>query len=145
MGSGNFECIINNEVILTGQVVNSIDNDQLNSMTPMKLNNDSDEFQGFLPSEEMYDTLKRNGFNLKDSYKNIASCENYTNNIQGYVNWENDWIYFLDGLMMFPIIENIGNCTPGAPVSIRQISIVPTMVEHTTEKRTLKIKILDSV
>jgi hypothetical protein len=141
-GSGNFQCIIDNEIILTGQVGYLIDNDDLISMTSMTLNINSEDFQGSLPSAELYDTLEKNGFNFKNGYKNIDSCEIYKNNIQGYINWENDWIYFLDGLMKFPMLENIEKCSTEAPVSIRQISIVPKMVEHSTEKRTFKLKSL---
>lgn len=94
----------------------------------------SDEFQGCVLEEEIYAVFENNGFNLGDDYKNITKFDIYKNCIQGNIKWKNDWIYFLDGLLKFPILENLGTCPIETPISIRQISINPTMFTKNNEK-----------
>lgn len=78
--------------------------------------------------------MKNNGYNLGDNFKSIIHFDVYKNNIQGSVKWENDWIYFLNGLLEFPLLENLGICQLEAPVSIRQIIINPNVFNKCTVK-----------
>jgi len=94
----------------------------------------SDDFQGCVSKEELYVTLKNNGYNLGDNFKNIINLEVYKSNIQGSIIWENDWIYFIDGLLKFPMLRNVGTNQLEAPVSIRQIIINPTEINKYTIK-----------
>lgn len=71
---------------------------------------------------------------MGENFKNITNFNAYKYNVQGYVNWKNDWIYFLDGVLKFPMLENLDTCHSGAPVSIRQIIIEPLVFnKHTKE------------
>jgi len=87
--------------------------------------------------DEIYAILENNGYDLGENFKNITNFNVYRKNIQGHVKWKNDWVYFLDGLLKFPILEDLGTCHIEAPVSIRQISIVPAMFEKNTGEGTI--------
>lgn len=139
-GSGHFEYNLNDEVIFSGQisflnnVYSSIETEKIKS-----LDITSDEFQECILKEEIYAVFENNGFNLGDNFKNITKFNIYKNYIQGNIKWKNDWIYFLDGLIKFPILENIGTCPIETPIFIRQISINPMMFKKNTEKGNIYI------
>lgn len=130
-GSGNFEYSINNEVILTGRLqfilCNDVKLDKPKSIT-------SDEFFGCMSKDEVYAIFENNGFHLGDDFKNITYIDMYKNNIRGYVKWKNDWIYLLDGLLKFPLLENIDMRFNEAVASIRQITIDPQTFGKTSER-----------
>lgn len=134
-GSGLFEYSINDEVIFSGHI-NFINKFDLNAKPEnLKIiDKTSDDFQGCVSKEELYVTLKNDGYNLGDNFKNIMNFEVYKNNIQGSVTWENDWIYFLDGLLKFPILGHVGTHQLEGPVSIRKIIINPTEINKYTIK-----------
>jgi len=139
-GSGSFEYNLNDEVILSGQIsfLNNIPSN-LKTEQIKELDITSDEFQECILAEEIYTIFENNGFNLGDNFKNITKFDIYKNYIQGNIKWKNDWIYFLDGLIKFPILENLGTCPIETPISIRQISINPTMFKKNTEKGNIYI------
>lgn len=134
-GSGHFEYNLNDEVIFSGQI-RFLNNADLNIKTEKMIALDitSDEFQGCVLEEEIYAVFENNGFNLGDDYKNITKFDIYKNYIQGNIKWKNDWIYFFNGLLKFPILEHLGTCPIETPISIRQISINPTVFKKTNEK-----------
>eukprot|EP00102_Acyrthosiphon_pisum_P016442 XP_008187406.1 PREDICTED: fatty acid synthase-like [Acyrthosiphon pisum] len=134
-GSGHFEYNLNDEVIFSGQIsfLNNV-HSNINTKKIMELDVTSDEFQGCVLEEEIYAVFENNGFNLGDDYKNITKFDIYKNYIQGNIKWKNDWIYFLDGLLKFPILEHLGTCPIETPISVRQISINPTMFKTNNEK-----------
>jgi len=139
-GSGYFEYSLNDEVILSGQI-SFLNNVHLNTKTDeiISLDVTTDEFQECVLEKDIYEVFENNGFNLGDNFKNITKLDIYKNYIQGNIKWKNDWIYFLDGLFKFPILENLGTCPIGTPISIRQISINPTIFNKNTEKGNIYI------
>lgn len=134
-GSGLFEYSFGNEVILSGQIAFLKD---INLGTKLKisksLDKTSEDFLGQVSKDEIYDILNNNGFNLGDNFKNIINFEMYKRDIQGYVKWENDWIYFLDGLLKFPLLQNLSIYQTKTPIFIRQISIDPSMLAKNNEE-----------
>jgi len=139
-GSGHFEYYLNDEVIFSGQI-SFINNEHLNVKTENTIESDttSDNFQECVLKDEIYEIFKNNGFNLGDNFKNITKFNIYKKYIQGNIRWENDWIYFLDGLFKFPILRNLGTYPIETPISIRQISINPTTYKTNTVKGTTSI------
>lgn len=139
-GSGLFEYTFNDEVILSGKIgyLHDIDLNTTSDET-ITLNKIIEDFQGSVSNDEIYAILENSGYSLGDNYKNIVNFDVYKKNIQGYVKWENDWIYFLDGLLKFPLLEHLNMCYTEAPVSIRQISIAPKMFEKKSEKSTIEM------
>lgn len=136
-GSGLFEYNLDNEVILSGQIVFSKNSNLSMKIEVSKsLNKASDDFQGQVSKDEIYDILDNNGFTLGDNFKNIVNFEMYKKNIIGYIKWKNDWIYFLDGLFKLSLLENLESCHTETPVSIRQININPLMYTNNTEEGT---------
>jgi len=134
-GSGLFEYSLNDEVIFSGQISFIKDlNLNLRPENSKIIDKTSSDFQGCVSKEELYVILKQNGYNLGCNFKNITNFDVYKNNIQGSVKWENDWIYFLDGLLKFPLLENLGIRQLKAPVSIRKIIIIPTVFNKYTTK-----------
>lgn len=135
IGTGLFEYSINKEVIFSGQI-KFLDNSNANQTTEKSLILDktSNDFYGSIPKDEIYTIMKNNRFDVGDNFKNITNCDVYKNNIQGFVDWNNDWIYFLDSLFKFPLLENDENCTIKAPTTIRKINIIPTLFLNNTKK-----------
>lgn len=134
-GTGHFEYNLNDEVIFSGQI-SFLDNVHLNIKTEKTIALDitSDEFHECLMKEEIYDIFKNNEFNLGEDYKNITKFDIYKNYIQGNIKWKNDWIYFLNGLFTFPILEHLGMCPIETPISIRQMNINPTVFKKNNDK-----------
>lgn len=137
--SGLFEYYLDNEVIFSGQI-SFIKNKDFNIQlgNPIDLDITSHDFLGTVFNTEMYDILENRGLNVGDNFKNIIKFKVYKNYIQGYVKWTNDWIYFLDCLLKFPLLETLGTCQIEVPVSIREISITPAKFISNTEKSTIK-------
>lgn len=135
-GTGLFEYTLDNEIICTGQIGFMLNNDDLiaHPETSSDLDKMSDNFQWSISKDEVYDVLEKIGYNLGDNFKNITSFNVYKKIIQGHVAWENDWIYFMDGLFKIPLIGDIGVCHLEAPVYIRQICIDPETFEKRTKK-----------
>lgn len=134
LGSGNFEFTLDNQVIFSGHIEFLNKNDVcLTSKKAVSLDSKSDDFHGSISKNEIYNIFENNGFNLNNNYKNITNIDIYKNNIQGYVKWKNDWIYFMDGLFKFPLLENLDTYHTQAPIFIRQISIVPTVFNKNDE------------
>jgi len=141
LGSGVFECIMNDELILSGEIrfLNDI---VLGSTEETSIHMDErpDDFYGNVSENEMYSILKNNGFNL--GFQNIPNFKIYKNKIQGSVKWENDWIYFLEGLFKFPFLEHLGTGPIEIPVYIREMSIFPALFESSSEKGIFNILLL---
>eukprot|EP00102_Acyrthosiphon_pisum_P019878 XP_016657088.1 PREDICTED: fatty acid synthase-like [Acyrthosiphon pisum] len=133
LGSGLFECDVNNEVILSGEI-RLLNNLVLGSNEEKSINfdNTTDNLLCNVSKNEIYSVLKNNGFNL--GFKNITNLNIYKNNIQGSVEWENNWIYFLDCLFKFPFLENLGIGPIEIPVYIREMFINPALFENRSEK-----------
>lgn len=139
LGSGHFEYNVDDEIVLSGQISSLHDktfNLQLEKSTYLDMA--SDDFLGSVFNDEIYTVLENSGLNLGDKFKNIIKFEMNTKNIQGYIKWTNDWIYFLDGLLKFPLLQNLGTSNVEAPIYIRQLSIIPAMFKSNTEKGTSK-------
>jgi len=142
LGSVVFECYIDNEIILSGEI--RLLNDKVLSSTVEKtidLDKTSEDFQGCVSENEIYSILEKNGFNLGESFKTITNFEVYKNVILGSVKWKNDWIYFLEGLFKFPYLEHLGTGPIETPVYIREICIIPTLFENCLMKGTFIILI----
>lgn len=138
LGSGLFECDVDSEVILSGEITFLNDKDlDANKEKPFHFDKTTDDFDGHVSGNEIYSILKNNGFNL--GFKNITNYKMYKNNIQGSVKWENDWIYFLEGLFKFPFLEHLGTGPIEIPVYIREMYIIPSVFENLQEKGTFKI------
>lgn len=143
LGSGTFECNIDNESVLSGEI--RFLNDTVLDSTKEKsiyLDKTSEDFQGYISENEIYSTLKNKGFNLGEDFKNITNYEIYKNSIQCSVKWRNDWIYFLEGLIKFPFLEDLGTDPIKMPVNIRELCINPALFENISEKGILKILIV---
>lgn len=141
MGSGLFECDIDNEVILSGEIrfLNHIDLSSTEEKS-IHLDKTTDDVHANISENEIYSILKNNGFNL--GFKNITNYKMYKNNIQGSVKWENDWIHFLEGLLKFPFLEHLGTGPIEIPVYIREMYINAALFENRSEKGTFKILII---
>lgn len=131
-GSGHFEYILNNELIFSGEI-GFFHNDlrNISEKSSVILNK---TIQGYVSKKEIYTFFEDSGFDFGDNFKNISYFNVYKNNVQGCVIWKNDWIYFLDGLLKFPILENLDTCHTETPVSIRQIIIEPLVFNKHTKK-----------
>jgi len=101
------------------------------------LDNTTDEFRGNVSENEIYSISKNNGFYL--GFKNITNYKMYKNNIQGSVKWDNDWIYFSEGLLKFPFLEHLGTTPIKIPIYIREMYINPALFENRSDKGTLQI------
>lgn len=134
-GTGLFEYNLNDEIILSGQV-NYLHDDNLKTISeePISSNRSIKDFYGCVPKNEIYTSLENIGYNLSNNFMNIINVNVFKKNIQGYVQWKNDWIYFLDGLLKFPLLENLDTCQLEAPVFIRNITINPTIFNDVIEK-----------
>ncbi|XP_029343545.1 fatty acid synthase [Acyrthosiphon pisum] len=133
LGSGIFECDVDNEVILSGEI--RFVNDKVLDTTEEKsihLDETTDDFLDYVSENEIYSILKNNGFNL--GFKNITNYKMYKNYIQGSVKWENDWIYFLEGLLKFPFLEHLGTGPIEIPIYIREMYINPALFENLSEQ-----------
>ncbi|CAI6347084.1 unnamed protein product [Macrosiphum euphorbiae] len=133
LGSGLFECDVDNEVILSGEIrfLNHIDLSSTEEKS-IHLDKTTDDFHANISENEIYSILKNNGFNL--GFKNITNYKMYKNNIQGSVKWENDWIHFLEGLLKFPFLEHLGTGPIEIPVYIREMYINAALFENRSEK-----------
>lgn len=138
LGSGVFECNIDNEIILSGEIQFS-NNKTLGSTEEKSIHFDetSEDLHLNLSENEIHSILENNGFNL--GFKNIANLKIYKNKIQGLVKWENDWINFLEGLFKFPYLEHLGTGPIEIPVYIRELCIIPALFENRSDKGTYKI------
>ncbi|XP_016664607.1 uncharacterized protein LOC107885467 [Acyrthosiphon pisum] len=133
LGSGIFECDVDNEVILSGEI--RFVNDKVLDTTEEKsihLDKTTHDFLDYVSENEIFSILKNNGFNL--GFKNITNYKIYKNDIQGSVKWENDWIYFLEGLLKFPFLEHLGTGPIEIPIYIREMYINPALFENLSEK-----------
>uniref|UniRef100_A0A2H8TDM0 Fatty acid synthase n=1 Tax=Melanaphis sacchari TaxID=742174 RepID=A0A2H8TDM0_9HEMI len=135
LGSGIFECNIDNEIIFKGEI-KFLNDTVIADMEEksIRLNNTLDDFQGYISENEIYSILKNNGLNLGEDFKNITNFEIFKNNIQCSIKWRNDWIYFLEGLFKFPFLEHLGTGPIKIPVYIRELCINPTLFENRSEK-----------
>lgn len=135
-GSGLFEYNIDDELVLSGKICYLHETD-LNSKSDLSLTLDEkpDNIHGIVLKYEIYTILENNGYTLGENFKNISNFHVYKNDIRGNVNWNNDWIYFLDSLLQFPLLENLGTSHEiEAPISIRQISITPGIIDKNIKK-----------
>lgn len=136
-GSGLFEYTLDNKVIFSGKIAFLNKNDiQLctESNKIASLDTRSDDFHASISKDEIYNIIENKGFDLGDNFKNITNLDIYKNNVQGYVKWKNDWIYFIDGLLKFPSLDNLDAYHTQAPFSVRKMSIAPMMFKSNTEE-----------
>jgi len=141
LGSGIFECDIDDEFILSGEI--GFFNDTVLDSTEEKsiyFDKTLDNFLGNMSENEICSVLKNNGFNL--GFKNITNFKIYKNKIQGSVKWENDWICFLEGLFKFPFLEHLGTRPIEIPAYVREMYINPALFENHSEKGIFKILII---
>jgi len=139
LGSGVFECNIDNEIILSGEIkyLNNIAQLNLIQENLIHVGETSDDFYCNVSENEIYSILENNGFNL--GFKNITNLKIYKTKIQGSVKWKNDWINFLEGLFKFPYLEHLGTGPIEIPVYVRELCIIPKLFENHPDKGTLKI------
>lgn len=141
-GSGFFEYSIEEEVVFSGQI-SFLEDENLNptSGKSLILGKKSNDFYGSIPKYEIFTIMENSGFNIGDNYKNITNCDIYKNNIQGFVNWNNDWIYFLNSLLKFPLLENYETYIIEAPIYVRRININPKLFEKNPNNGMLKLMV----
>lgn len=134
-GTGYFEYNFDDEIIMSG-TIHPIDDACLVKKT--KIVHVSEEnfenFQSCSSNVELYTVLENSGYYLGDEFKNIFSFNTYNNHIQGYVKWKNDWVYFLEGLLKFSILDNLGTHSIETPIAIREITVFPRMFENYVDK-----------
>lgn len=137
-GSGLFEFNCNKKIICSGQIQYLLQDNDLDVLPKksLQLDTTAEHFLEYALKEEIYSVFEDNGYNLGDNYKNITNYRVYENIIQGCVKWKNDWIYFLDGLLKFPLLENLSNNCMNGPISVRDIVILPNAFNNTTEQGT---------
>jgi len=135
LGSGVFECSVDNEFILSGQI-RFLNDTNLGSTEDKSTHLDKtlDDFYLNVSENEIHSILKNNRFNL--GFKNIKNFKIYKDKIQGSVKWNNDWINFLEGLFKFPYLEHLGTGSIEIPVYIREMCIIPSLFESHLEKGT---------
>jgi len=139
-GSGLFEYSIDNELVFSGQI-SLLDEKDFNtkSTQPITLDKLSNTYEGYVLKDEIYAMLENNGYCLGDNYKNIIKIDTSEKYIQGYVKWTNDWVYFLDGLLKFTLLEDLETHKLNAPISIREIKINPVIFQNLPEKGMYRI------
>lgn len=136
-GSGQFEYSLNDEVIFSGQIGFLTDENSIkNPEKSTELCKTSDDYQGSVSKEEIYNLMENHGYDLGDNFKNITNIDFYKQDIQGYVEWNNDWIYFMDSLLKIPSMDDLDVRRPEAPISVRQICINPAMFEKKPKRGT---------
>lgn len=137
-GSGHFEYNLNDEVICSGRISFSADDDPTGNNTgklsagPGKT---SDDYQGSVSKEEIYSLMGNHGYDLGDKFRNIGGVDFYKQDVRGHVQWHGDWIYFLDGLLRMPSLNDLDVRRLESPVSVRQISIDPAAVGDDAQRR----------
>lgn len=134
-GSGCFECNIDNKLVFSGQIRFSDETD-LNTKLTQSTSSDqlNNAHEGFLLKNEIYTMFENNGYCLGDNYKNILNVNISENRIQGHVKWMRDWVYFIDGLLSFTLLEDLETQKLNAPICIREIKINPAIVQNVSEK-----------
>lgn len=141
-GTGNFEYSVNDIAILSGKICFMDDtnlNQKLEEVTTF--DKTSDDFLEYVLKDEIYALLEHKGYNLSDNFKNIFDLKVYKKSIQGNVKWINDWIYLLDGILKFPLFENMSAYLLEAPVFIREIHIIPLKMMNSEEKSKYNVSI----
>jgi len=138
--SGLFEYNIDDELVFSGQI-SFLDKKDLNtkSIQPITLDKISDINEGYVLKDEIYSMFDNNGYCLGDNYKNIMKYDISEKRIQGYVKWTNDWVYFIDGLLKFSLLEDLETQKLNAPISIREIKINPSEFQKIQEKGKFRI------
>lgn len=124
-GTGYFEFIYNHKIVISGNIKFYEENILEVKTETTNLKETDDDFQGCIPRDEIYDTFENDGHKLGNNFKIISKFEIYKKRIQGIVKWKNDWIYFLDALLKFSLVENLGLRTLETPISIGDIIISP--------------------
>lgn len=133
-GSGHFEYNINNKVVFTGQI-KFFDTTDSNTKSVQLFNLDkTHNYKQYILKDEIYTQLENKGYCLGKNYKNIVMSSYSEKEIQGYVEWKNDWIYFLDGLLKFTLLEHLETDQLIAPVSIREMIISPKKFKNIINK-----------
>lgn len=134
-GSGHFEYNIDNKIVFTGRIM-FFDTTDSNTKSVQLFNLDKthDNYEGYVLKDEIYTQLENKGYCLGKNYKNIVMSKYSEKEIQGYVEWKNDWIYFLDGLLKFTLLENLETGQLNAPVSIREMTISPAKFKNIINK-----------
>lgn len=143
-GSGNFEYITDEKIVLSGQISFLRQNNLVTESEKLVTTSKSiDDFQeDIILKDEVYEILENKGYKLGDSFKNITSYKVHKNNIRGFVKWKNDWIYFLEGLIKFSSLNDLDSVHTKAPVSIRQISVNPLVFKNINKKSTFSRRVM---
>jgi len=136
LGSGVFECNINDKFVLSGEIrfLNNVTLPILTQEKSVNLDETSNDIFYNVSENEIYSILENNGFNL--GFENITQLQIYKNKIQGSIKWENDWINFLEGLFKIPFVEHLGTGPIEIPVYIRELCINPALFENRLYKGT---------
>lgn len=136
-GSGLFEFSQDDQLVFSGQIRLL---KELNVQVEVPTAGADETFAGGLngsvSKDEIYAVFENSGYDLEDNFKNITNFKVHKNEVRGHVEWKNDWIYFLEGLLKFPVLENLTACCTHTPVSVRQIIIHPEVYENQPEKGT---------
>lgn len=133
-GSGHFEYNIDKKVVVTGQI-KFFDTTDSNTKSVESFNLDkTHNYEGYVLKDEIYTQLESKGYCLGENYKNIVMSSYSEKEIQGYVEWKNDWIYFLEGLLNFTLLEHLETDQLLAPVSIREMTIAPAKFKNIIAK-----------
>lgn len=101
-GTGDFEICENNAVVVSGniRVSEDIEKDQL-KLPPLPFTNEK-----ALPlnTKDVYKELRLRGYEYRDIFQGIKSCDNY--GIVGELYWFNQWIPYIDTMLQLSIVSS---------------------------------------
>ncbi|XP_028050812.1 fatty acid synthase [Monomorium pharaonis] len=102
-GTGDFEICEAGTVVVNGnvRVSKAIEKDQLN-LPPLSISPIDKEILP-LNTKDIYKELKLRGYEYRDIFQGIKSCDNY--GIAGQLYWFNQWIPYIDTMLQFSILS----------------------------------------
>ncbi|KYN15123.1 PREDICTED: fatty acid synthase-like [Trachymyrmex cornetzi] len=124
-GTGDFEICEAGATVVSGSVRASknIEKDQLKLPPPPPIPSTNDETLP-LNAKDIYKELRLGGYEYRDIFQGIKSCDNYAT--AGELYWFNQWIPYIDTMLQFSILS-ISNKRLFLPSRLQYAAIDPIL------------------
>ncbi|XP_039303879.1 fatty acid synthase [Solenopsis invicta] len=118
-GTGDFEICEAGTIVVNGNVQASeaIEKDQLELLPPSIPLTDDEILP--LTAKDIYKELRLRGYEYRDIFQGIKSCDNY--GVTGRLHWFNEWIPYIDTMLQFSIMS-----------TSHRLMYFPTRLQYTT-------------
>ncbi|XP_043485889.1 fatty acid synthase-like [Polistes fuscatus] len=118
-GSGKFEIIESNDVIVTGiiNIAKNLSRDK-ELLDLIKDNNDEEEEE--LNEEDIYKELMLRGYQYSGIFRSMHSAS--VSASKGHIEWKQNWVAFIDNILQMKILS-LDNRDLLAPIGIRKLVI----------------------